>query len=163
MPTSVQQVPYFLDYSQKEKGIAETHGASSHDKIYPCFQEKQILPENKNLQKQVTQTVPLIELPFCELLHNQHEHLVFLLVKHTHTPTLSLTSSEPSDIPQRERGRYRHNKHLFSLIIFYLFLGRCSVRGDAKLFANKGATSSTFSGVQSGTDKFPRNSWCHKS
>lgn len=56
-------MPYFLEYSQKEKSFPETHGALGHDKIYPCFQEKQIMPENKNLEKQVNQAIPRDELP----------------------------------------------------------------------------------------------------
>ncbi|XP_074335344.1 agamous-like MADS-box protein MADS2 [Apium graveolens] len=53
LPTSVQEVPYLLGYRQEELGLPETHGALSHDKIYTWFQEKQILPENRNFQKQL--------------------------------------------------------------------------------------------------------------
>ncbi|KAK1370972.1 hypothetical protein POM88_037064 [Heracleum sosnowskyi] len=46
-PTSAQQVPYLLENNQEEKIFPETHAALNHDKVYPCFQEKQIMPEKQ--------------------------------------------------------------------------------------------------------------------
>ncbi|KAL1833336.1 hypothetical protein ACET3Z_002987 [Daucus carota] len=51
LQTSVQPVPRFLEYSQGAKSFQETHG-TGHDTIYPRFQKMQIMPENKNVQKQ---------------------------------------------------------------------------------------------------------------
>lgn len=67
MPTSTQPVPCFLEYSQEEKSSPATHGALSVDKIYPCFEEKQIMLENTTLQKQASQTVPRVKVSIVAL------------------------------------------------------------------------------------------------
>lgn len=65
MPTRVQPVPHFQDYSQEQTSSPETCGAMSYEKFSPCFQEQQIMAENKNLEKQASQNVPHDELPWC--------------------------------------------------------------------------------------------------
>lgn len=67
LPTRAQPVPRFLECGQEQTSFLEIHGGTSHDKFYPCFQENQIMLENKNSEKQASQNVLHDELPIVVL------------------------------------------------------------------------------------------------
>ncbi|KAK1370454.1 hypothetical protein POM88_036546 [Heracleum sosnowskyi] len=80
LPTSAQQVPYILENNQEEKNFPETHAALNHDKVYPCFQEKQIMPENRNLEKQFVEIqsyLPTRAQPVPRFLESSQEQTNF--------------------------------------------------------------------------------------